>query len=68
MTTFPSTRGNSPALTARRPNSAISCEEFIEGVGRVPTQPLKKALVAVFQVIADDVPSLIGRAIHTRMR
>lgn len=37
-------------MTGRRPSLEESLEDFIEGVGRVPTQQLKKALVAVYQV------------------
>ena len=38
-------------MAARRPTLEESFEDFVEGVGRVPTQPLKKALVGVYQVI-----------------
>lgn len=37
-------------LVARRPTLEESLEDFTEGVGRVPTVQLKKALVGVYQV------------------
>lgn len=50
----------------RRPRPEESLEDFVEAVGRVPTQQLKKALVAVYQglspmlvtVMASRVPGL----------
>ena len=54
-------------MTARRrPSTDEPLEDFIEAVGRVPTQQLKKALVAVYQglspmlgsVMASRVPGL----------
>ncbi|CBN77904.1 conserved unknown protein [Ectocarpus siliculosus] len=56
-----------PAMTARRrPRPEEPFEDFVEAVGRVPTQQLKKALVAVYQglspmlvtVMASRVPGL----------
>lgn len=41
---------NFAAMAARRPTLEESFEDFVEGVGRVPTQALKKALVSVYQV------------------
>lgn len=39
-----------PAMAARRrPSREEPLEDFVEAVGRVPTQQLKKALVAVYQ-------------------
>lgn len=37
------------AMTARRPRPEESFEDFVEGVGRVSTQVLRRALVSVYQ-------------------
>eukprot|EP00903_Cladosiphon_okamuranus_P015360 g14186.t1 len=49
-----------PAMTARRkPSIDEPLEEFVEAVGRVPTQQLKKALVAVYQGLSPMLASVM---------
>lgn len=47
---------SSAAVTARRPTVDEPLEDFTEGLARVPTVQLKKALVGVYQVRANRHP------------
>lgn len=44
----------------RRPSSDEPLEDFVEAVGRVPTQQLKKALVAVYQGLSPMLGSVMA--------
>lgn len=50
-----------PAMAARRrPSKEEPLEDFVEAVGRVPTQQLKKALVAVYQGLSPMLATVMA--------
>lgn len=56
------------AIAARRPSSDESLDEFIEGVTRVPTVQLKKALVEIYKVSLNPRTSTVQAAEQRQFR